>query len=291
MVTSARKRPQIGKPKIQGFMARSTQKLVLLYQRRRNETFVLLYTYGDGRGRSRNKLQVGARFSGRFYPSRCDLSPDAKHFVYFVMGGAQKGYKKRHYCWTAMSRPPALTALFLLPHDDTWGSGGCFLDNGQVLIEGGLYDEVEKLLALHGKCFDGVKVRVRSAYVGLNEDDALQAPQPDGWVPVNPVRRLLSSGTFEKRAKRTKLVIREHDDVARRGDYDRWLYTLLDDRGRAVLPEELMETVTWADFDLQGRLMMGVGSQLHIYNKPRGGMAARPNRTIDLEAETEPDGR
>ena len=252
---------------------------------------MLLYTYGDGRGRSRSKLQVGARFGGRFYPSRCDLSPDAKHFVYFVMGGAQKGYKQRHYCWTAMSRPPALTALFLLPHDDTWGSGGCFLNDGQVLVEGGMYDDADKLQALHGNSFDGVKVHVRSAYSPLPGDGALPAAQPDGWLPVNPLRRLLSSGTFEKRAKRARLVVREHDDSVRRGDYDRWLYALLDERGRAVLPEELMQTVTWADFDLHGRLIMGVGSHLHIYNKPRGGMAARPNRVIDLEVETEPGDR
>jgi hypothetical protein len=54
----------------------------------------------------------------------CDLSPDGELLVYFATS-----YLKPLRTWTAVSRPPYLTALALWPKGDAWGGGGLFRDN------------------------------------------------------------------------------------------------------------------------------------------------------------------
>ena len=286
---AAKARPQMGKPKIRGFMARSANTMVLLYQRRRRETFVLRYTYADKTGGARNKLKVGSRFTGRFYPSRCDLSPDGKHFVYFVMGGAQSHYPKQLYCWTAMCRPPLLKASFLLPHDDTWGGGGVFLNDKTVVIEGGMYDDAPKLESLHRSNVDGVDVLVESGYVSLAPPRKVPKYVDSGWRATNPLTRMVSDIVWTKSAKRAKLRVRERDRQGKQypGDYDRWEYVLHGRSGKATFLDELMAQATWADFDRQGRLVLGIGHTLQIFNSPREGMKEKPNRILDLEEATE----
>ena len=77
----------------------------------------------------------GQWFHGHMYPEKCDLSPDGKLFIHFVgdfrAGSTPEGYGKT---WTAVSRPPYLTALALWPMIDTWGGNGVFLDNRTVLL-------------------------------------------------------------------------------------------------------------------------------------------------------------
>lgn len=72
-------------------------------------------------------FEDGQWFRGRIYPEKCDVSPDGRLFVYF--GGKfsrraeAKGYRTT---WTAVSRPPYLTALALWPIGDTWGGSAIF---------------------------------------------------------------------------------------------------------------------------------------------------------------------
>ena len=70
-----------------------------------------------------DRLTPGQWFKGRIYERRCDLSPDGDWLVYFAA--------KHHGplgTWTAVSRPPYLTALALWAKGDTWGGGGLFDD-------------------------------------------------------------------------------------------------------------------------------------------------------------------
>src|SRR5579871_2238579 len=87
----------------------------------------------------------GQWFKGTIYTKRCDLSPDASKLIYF---GA-KHYKRfkpdavTKNNWTAISRPPYLTALALWDTSDTWGGGGFFEDDNTVylsLSEQGIHD-------------------------------------------------------------------------------------------------------------------------------------------------------
>ncbi len=279
-------RPQMGKPKIRGFMAQSANTMVLLYQRRRRETFVVQYTYADKADRPRNKIVVGSRFTGRFYPSRCSLSPDGKHFVYFVMGGRQKRYAKQHYCWTAMCRPPELEALFLLPHEDTWGGGGLFLTNDTAVVEGGMYDTLADLKRLHMSNVDGVNIFVESGYVSLPAPKRIPKRVDDGWRHTNSISRLLTDMVWRKKVKRANLVARVRYAKQSPGDYDCWEYVLKARSGREAFLSEQMAQATWADFDRLGRLVLGIGHTLHIYNSPREGMSEKPSRIIDLEHAT-----
>jgi hypothetical protein len=83
-----------------------------------------------------DKFEAGAWFRGRVYPEKCDLSPDGKLLLYFVLQGNKSGTSYTH-AWTAVSRPPWLTALGLWPQGTTYGGGGRFVTNRHVVIRAG----------------------------------------------------------------------------------------------------------------------------------------------------------
>jgi hypothetical protein len=264
-------------------MARSAPVAVALYRRRGKETWVVKITYAGKGDTHKQKIEVGARFNGRFYPTRCDLSPDGKHFAYFVMGGYQKGAEKKLYCWTAMSRPPALTAEFLLPQHDTWGGAAHFVDSSNLLVAAGMYCEAKDISALNGRDVNGVKVWV--ADFGQQppvEFDRIE-PVPDGWKGT-PTKQWLAGCWYREQVKCT-LMMRYRDDRRESGEYSAFEYRLAGTYAEPVLPDEYMDTVQWADFDRLGRLWVARGSNIEIFTKPRPGMTVHPNRTIDLEAE------
>ena len=78
-----------------------------------------------------DKFQSGQWFHGQMYPGRCDVSPDGKLFIYFAGKFRRRDVAKT---WTAVSRPPYLTALALWPIGHTWGGHGVFVDNRTVRV-------------------------------------------------------------------------------------------------------------------------------------------------------------
>ncbi|MFO0624362.1 MAG: hypothetical protein U0325_01995 [Polyangiales bacterium] len=78
---------------------------------------------------ARHTFDEGQWFAGRIYPERCDLSPDGAWFVYFAAK-----FKGPIPTYTALSRPPWLTAHALWPETGTWGGGGVFVDRHQLLL-------------------------------------------------------------------------------------------------------------------------------------------------------------
>jgi hypothetical protein len=74
-------------------------------------------------------FEPGQWFKGRIYERRCDLSPSGKHLIYFAAN-----HKPPYGTWTAVSRPPFLTALALWPKGDAWGGGGLFEKENVVLL-------------------------------------------------------------------------------------------------------------------------------------------------------------
>ena len=69
-----------------------------------------------------DSIEPGQWFNGRIYERRCDLSPDGELLIYFAAN-----WKSEHQSWTAVSRPPYLTALAFWPKGDAWGGGGLFM--------------------------------------------------------------------------------------------------------------------------------------------------------------------
>ena len=76
----------------------------------------------------------GAWFHGRIDASRSSLSPDGQFFIYFAVCHRKTSRWPFDFAWTAISKPPWLTALVRWPQSDTWGGGGSFCANKTVLL-------------------------------------------------------------------------------------------------------------------------------------------------------------
>jgi hypothetical protein len=83
-----------------------------------------------------DRLERGQWFKGRIYTRRSDLSPDGQLLVYFASKFNSKTINDREYtyAWTAVSRPPWLTALALWPKEDCWWGGGMFTAKRELLL-------------------------------------------------------------------------------------------------------------------------------------------------------------
>jgi hypothetical protein len=83
-----------------------------------------------------DEFERGHWFHGRIYFRRSDLSPDGTKLIYFVnkITGRTIADPDYTYAWTAISRPPWLTALALWPKGDCWWGGGLFEDNRRVFL-------------------------------------------------------------------------------------------------------------------------------------------------------------
>jgi hypothetical protein len=80
----------------------------------------------------RDVFTEGAWLKGRIYEDRCDLSPDGALLLYFCHGGRSRpGYTDS---WTAVSRLPWLHALALWPWGTTYGGGGRFVGDREVVL-------------------------------------------------------------------------------------------------------------------------------------------------------------
>ncbi len=77
----------------------------------------------------------GAWFRGRIYEAKGDLSPDGELLVYAAFQGNRRGTDYTH-SWTAVSRPPWLHALASWPMGTTYGGGGRFVGNRQLVLRG-----------------------------------------------------------------------------------------------------------------------------------------------------------
>ena len=75
-----------------------------------------------------DSFERGQWFRGRIYERRCDLSPDGSLLIYFAQKITAESLDDSEYtyAWTAISRPPWLTALALWPKGDCWHGGGLF---------------------------------------------------------------------------------------------------------------------------------------------------------------------
>jgi hypothetical protein len=81
-------------------------------------------------------FEPGHWFNGRIYERRCDLSPNGSLLIYFAQKLSARSLKDTDYtyAWTAISRPPFLTALALWPKGDCWHGGGSFKNDKIVLL-------------------------------------------------------------------------------------------------------------------------------------------------------------
>ncbi len=152
-------------------------------------------------------FEHGQWFHGQMYPRRSDLTPDGKLMVYFCakwsgrrIEEAEAMLEKRKagalthdlrlllkrkpkarteytYAWTAVSKPPYLTALGLWPKGDCWHGGGLFRSNRVLWLNH------KPLVAIPHRDHLPLGLRVENNPGACGEDDPIYSMrlERDGW--------------------------------------------------------------------------------------------------------------
>jgi hypothetical protein len=213
----------------------------------------------------RDRFEGGQWFRGRIYPDKCDVSPDGKLLVYFAgkfrEREIQRGYRGT---WTAVSRPPYLTALALWPVGDTWGGEGVFVDDRTVLVTAPRHhpDHPPGPLSVLQYHFLEAGDPRREAVPGWRDgwQGTLAPTQPNRNYPQFAAWKKTCGGlTLEREAKRgSAWGVTIYEEYLPQPSRRRSLYTLYGSDGE---PIDLFEA-HWADWDRQGRLVATVGGRV-----------------------------
>jgi hypothetical protein len=220
-----------------------------------------------------DQFEPGQWFHGRLYERRCDLSPSGDKLIYFVAKHhLQKVDPTYTRTWTAISRPPYLTALALWPNGGTtYHGGGLFAGDSDVLLNAvdHRWSNPERGEAADPHPRHVPPKHVRVSPLAFTSGDQLLARRlvRDGWRLVTPGdvdRDTLPyfNGRLvrERKHRRLELVLghRQMD------------YTLFE-KVRGEWTERPFEGVTWADFDQDGRLVFARNGTLSAFRDERVG--------------------
>jgi len=133
---------------------------------------------------STDKFEPGQWFKGRIHERRCDLSPDGRLLVYFAFTANRS--KRPDYdsgTWTAVSRPPYLTALARWLNHGTYDGGGLFLENTVLGLDnaGGYSPRWHR-----GPSEPTLPIKVTNLNLRFGEDNLLEAirDKRDGWKVI-----------------------------------------------------------------------------------------------------------
>jgi hypothetical protein len=260
-----------------GIPARNAPRIALLRRGPSKWTRLILWQVEEDR------FEEGQWFHGRIYEHRSALSPDGQLFVYF----AQQLHRRSSmdptytYAWTAVSRPPYLTALALWPKGDCWNGGGVFASDATLQLNHSHAQPHPKHPAT------GLHVVAGQAnpwFDEMTEDEPISSVIREslGWRLVQPgriedkreqFRRELQGENVGPDGKRRRLILQmtmptmfERPHLAGRWHL-RWTfygvdYNQLGDssvcdyvlRDEQTGEETLLPDVSWADWDQRGRL-------------------------------------
>lgn len=228
-----------------------------------------------------DSFEHGQWFKGRIYERRCDLSPSGRLLVYFA--ATQHGL---HDTWTAISRPPYLTALALWPNRmGCWGGGGVFEDEQRLLLNHQpMPGKTPFAMASGFELGADMQVAPFGAGSGCGEDAPISAVlrARDGWQvideggwrqggPGDRARHLIEPPAVQEKAGRAGL--RLHALLRAIGPQDGPYYDLdhrvLDGDGRVLVD---LPRSDWADWDGGDLLFARAGC---IYRMPHEAIAAR----------------
>jgi hypothetical protein len=240
---------------------------------------------------STDHFQPGQWFHGRIYERRCDLSPDGSLMVYFAQKitrrtlADQKGYT---YAWTAVSKPPWLSALTLWPKGDSWHGGGLFEDQRHLWLNH-LPDRSEPH-PNHVPPSNKLKVIPNPQAGGEDHPVFFRRLKRDGWefegnVVVKRSKKGSVLTTHDLWTKRHAVlnhtlqmtaVATIEDRKSGQGAYFE-KYCLVPD-GSAALD---LQDASWADWDRSGRLLLArEGCLFEVDVRPDG--RVREQQLIDL---------
>lgn len=215
----------------------------------------------------RDTFEVGQWFHGRIYERRSDLNPDGSLLIYFANKINLRTLADREYtkAWTAISRPPYLTALALWPKGDCWHGGGLFDTNTCLVL-----NHKEEASKPHPKHLpSGLDVRLREHVWGEDDPIFSERLERDGWSlkqeweqefqgygiayvthrpEIREKRCPTSSGSLKLTRSISGFDYSEHFAV--RSEHD------------SAWSE--IERASWADWDAQGRLVFARDGKLHV---------------------------
>ncbi len=156
--------------RIYGIIARKAPVAVLF--RRGPSQFVQLLKWNL----SDDTFEHGQWLNGRIYERRADLSPSGKLVIYFAAK-----FKGPMTTWTAISKPPYLTAIALWEGMGAWGGGGLFDDETHVQLN---HSITRMRLSETFKLPEGVKVVPCGESSGSGEDSPIMdmRMERDGWT-------------------------------------------------------------------------------------------------------------
>lgn len=239
---------------------------------------------------STDTFEEGQWFKGRIYERRCDLSPDGDLLVYFAAK-----YKKPYFSWTAISKPPYLTALALWPKGDGWGGGGLFESPKTLLLN---HREGERELGESHRLPSKYKVRPFGERPGWGEDEPIMGERltRDGWRLIQTAeytRNELGDKTWidmeppevwdrtNPRVKGISLRMVITGLHERDGAWYIIEHELFDQRSKETFP---LGRTSWADWGRNGDLLFAKGGSLFRLRSDQIPDLGAAKQLIDLSA-------
>ncbi|MEI6421369.1 MAG: hypothetical protein WCP55_04065 [Lentisphaerota bacterium] len=136
---------------------------------------------------SKDKFSYGQWLKGRIYERRCDLSPSGEKLIYLAAR-----WKKPIESWTAISKPPYLTALALWPNLGAWGGGGLFEHENTVCLNH-RFDMGLGKLAEGFNVPKNIIVKPLGELSGHGEDDPIYEEHlsRDGWKLIEKAEKII----------------------------------------------------------------------------------------------------
>jgi len=217
--------------------------------------------------------EPGAWLRATIYPQRCDLSPDGRWLVYFVLKPSAEWGPGPAYI--AISRLPWLTALAAWGIGSTWTRGMQFLEDPSAWQvdepdEGDLA-AVRDRFGLRMTRADSFAVERRRGWTETT-DTPPRAPD-DAWDERRGDRIVMdkvrpgSNGSERLTVRGTYAAIRELHGIRTDVRYD------VHRGDRSIL----LEDVQWSDWDPRGRLLVATGEgrlQIREFDSPASGSGA-----------------
>jgi len=277
-VTSSEYVGRVSETRIWVLVARAAQNALVFRRGPAKEVLLLRWDM------ARDVFEEGQWLKGRIFERRCDLSPSGERLVYFAAK-----HKGKYPTYTAVSRPPWLTALALWEGFGTWGGGGLFADEDKLELNARAVTKPNE-----GGLAPRLRVVPFGEHPGLGEDEPLSHVRllRDGWTlaQAGTLHRMDRPAkvywTYEpprvyRRAQGTKpgaiLEMRIHGMHEVNGPWYVVEHAVLDARG---LERASLGRTDWADFDALGRLVFARDGRIHRVSREH--VLAPESRAVEL---------
>ena len=210
-------------------------------------------------------FEEGQWFRGGIYSAYGDLSPDGSLLLYVARKARTPARQQSDYThkWTAISKPPYLTALALWPVGDTSDGGGVFLNNHTVWLnhrstQAHKNHQPKGLKIKTGTETDIFLLREQRNGWQLTQKGKFSFVKESGWTSLGAKGVTVRPYIWHKDGPthRYRLVTQFY----REPDFKRkYLHYVVDESNHKKLQ---LEEVEWANWDQQGRLIFAREGQL-----------------------------